>query len=860
MSLLPKTATIAQTRQKYITFSANAQRVLEKRYLRHGADGLPSETAEQMFARISQALAQPDRKYGRYDETELIFYNLLSQRRFFPNSPTFTGAGTPLGQLAACFVLPVDDDMGRKSQGIFSTLRVAALIQQTGGGNGFSFSRLRPKGSLVKTSMGKASGPIGFLSIYDSAFGVVAQGGVRRGANMAVLRVDHPDIEGFIKCKAEEGTISNFNISVAITDKFMQAVENDGIFELLNPTDGQVFRQVKARELFDKIINYAYKNGEPGCLFIDRANQTNPVPHLYELEATNPCGEQWLGPYENCCLGSINLNEHVIFQNGQSLIDWEKLRETVVVSTHFLDNVVTVNKYVPEVPELEQAALNVRRIGLGFMGLSDLMYKLRVRYGSPQGIELAAQISEFMRYHSLKTSTALASERGPFLKIKGSVYDKDNFRFEAPPPLTPYQHDFKRPDLDWEGLISDIKKFGVRNGAQTTVAPTGTISTVAGIEGYGCEPVFALAYVRNVYQAAMDEGNMSLTYVSPLFGEALDEAGIVGEAREKTIKEVIQKGSCQHLNELPAWIKNTFVVSSDITPNEHVNTQAAIQRFIDNSISKTCNFPETATTEDVKAAYFLAWKLGCKGLTVYVTGSRQEVVLETKETRDKKLKQETDAAPNLPLTTSVLKTNEVLIKDRPYKLSGSTYKVQTPQGRAYITINRNGHNLPFETFLTVGKAGSDTAALSETIGRLISGWLRSSSDPQTACLEIIEQLSGIGGRSSIGFGNKRISSLADAIAKVLKEDLGLSPSNSTEEPIDSTIIQATQIGTNAQADLNSETSMVNGLPAEALAKEGQRSNVSSVSKLGDLCPECGNSSLVNEEGCRKCYACAYSQC
>ncbi len=449
-----------------------------------------------MFRRVAHAVAEPDGTYG-YDAstTEESFYTLLTSLRFFPNSPTFTGAGTPLGQLAACFVLPISDDMGRQSDGIFQTLRDAALIQQTGGGNGFSFSRLRPKGDSVASSAGVATGPVGFLQVYDIAFGEVAQGGTRRGANMAVLRVDHPDIEQFVSCKAKEGHITNFNISVGITDAFMQAVEADADFPLVNPRDGRVWRTVRARDLFDKIVTYAHHNGEPGALFLDAANRSNPVPHLYTLDATNPCGEQFLGPYENCCLGSVNLAQHV---TADGRVDWDKLRESVVVSTRFLDNVVDANKYVPAVPQLRESALRARRIGLGIMGLGDLMYALGVRYGSAEGQEFAAQIMEFVRYHCMLTSIELAQERGPFLAIKGSIYDPEDLKWQPPVPLAPYAHDWDRPALDWDVVVKGIRRHGIRNAAQTTVAPTGTIGTVTGCEGYGCEPVFALAYTRTV--------------------------------------------------------------------------------------------------------------------------------------------------------------------------------------------------------------------------------------------------------------------------------------------------------------------------------------------------------------------------
>ncbi|MCZ0941279.1 MAG: adenosylcobalamin-dependent ribonucleoside-diphosphate reductase, partial [Caldilineaceae bacterium] len=485
-----------------IQLSENSLKVLERRYLRRDIDGKLLETPAGMFYRVARHIAMVEEEHGGdVEATTRIFYDLLTDLRFFPNSPTFTGAGTPLGQLAACFVLPIEDDMGRASDGIFSTLRVAALIQQTGGGNGFSFSRLRPQKDIVHTSAGRATGPVGFLRVYDQAFGEIAQGGTRRGANMGVLRVDHPDIEEFIRCKAEEGTITNFNISVAITDEFMQAVKEDGDFDLRNPRDGSVSRTVRARDLFATIIKYAHHNGEPGALFIDAANRSNPVPHLYDLEATNPCGEQWLGPYENCCLGSINLSTHVTTDSaGTAAVDWDGLRKTVRESTHFLDNVVSANTYLPAVPVVKEAALKARRIGLGIMGLGDLMFKLDIRYGSEEGQEFAAQVMEFVRFHCMQMSIDLAAERQPFLAYAGSIYDADQLggmRWTPPRPLVSYRRNWGRPALNWEKIIEGIRRHGIRNAAQTTVAPTGTIATVSGCEGYGCEPVFALGYIRH---------------------------------------------------------------------------------------------------------------------------------------------------------------------------------------------------------------------------------------------------------------------------------------------------------------------------------------------------------------------------
>jgi ribonucleoside-diphosphate reductase alpha chain len=830
-----------------VELTENARQVFTRRYTRRGADGLPIETAEDTFWRVAYHVAKVEELWdGDVHRTAKKFYDLLIDKKFFPNSPTFTGAGTPLGQLAACFVLPLSDDMGRMDDGIFQTLRNAALIQQTGGGNGFSFSRLRPKGTLVKSSAGEATGPVGFLRVYDIAFGEIAQGGTRRGANMAVLRVDHPDIEDFIICKTNENAITNFNISVGITDAFMQAVENDELWELRFPDVSSpkynqfrgsleqaealgipilVYKTIRARDLFDMIVRQAHHNGEPGVLFLDTANRANPVPHLYDLEATNPCGEQWLGPYENCCLGSINLAQYT---GTEGSVDWASLQNGVETATRFLDNVVEANAYVPAVPQLKGAALNARRIGLGIMGLGDLMYHCGIRYGSDAGQEFAAQVMEFVRFHAMQTSINLAEERGPFPVIKGSIYDPENLKWEPPKPISPYQRNWHRPQIGWEDVLHGIRKNGIRNAAQTTVAPTGTIATVAGCEGYGCEPVFALAYVRHVNDNGKD---LKLVYTSPHFERALGESGLDDESNKFIIDQVLETGSCQNIPEIPDHIRDVFVVSQDISAEEHVRMQAALQAFVDNSLSKTVNFPENALEDDVATVYKLAWELGCKGITVYVTGTRQKVVLETKTTAQQK-----EAAGKFPE-----KHEEQLTiwhetkKPRPRRLKGYTYNINTPLGKTFVTVNENGGNHPFEIFISTAKAGSDTAAVSEAIGRLLSYILRLASpvSPRERLNEIVRQLAGIGGGRPLGFGPNRVRSLPDGVSQALREYLDDTAEDAFAQDWD------------------------NGYHPE---QDKPPSMEKSLFKVGDLCPECGQAAVVNEEGCRKCYACGYSEC
>jgi ribonucleoside-diphosphate reductase alpha chain len=837
--MLDMTQTTSKQAEQAINLTENARVVLMKRYVRRGPDGKPNETVEEMFRRIARAIAEPDRDHGDdADATEESFYQLLTELRFFPNSPTFTGAGTPLGQLAACFVLPISDDMGRDSAGIFQTLRDAALIQQTGGGNGFSFGRLRPKGTYVASSAGQATGPVGFLRVYDKAFGEIAQGGTRRGANMAVLPVHHPDIMDFIHCKVSEDQITNFNISVGITDKFMEAVRADKDFELIAPQNGKTQKTVRAREVFNAIVRNAYRNGEPGVLFLDAANRSNPVPHLYELEATNPCGEQFLGPYENCCLGSINLAQHVKqAASGAAQVDWAKLQESIVLSTHFLDNVVTANQYVPAVPQLQEAAHRARRIGLGIMGLGDLMYHLGIRYGSTEAQEFAAQVMEFVRFHCAKTSVQLAKDRGAFPAIAGSIYDPKNLKWTPPQSLIEYQHQWGRPAIDWHEIVIGIEQYGIRNAAQTTVAPTGTIATVAGCEAYGCEPVFALAYLRHVVdtQASGDQ-RTTLTYASPLFEQALIKANVDEATRQRIYAEVMNHGTCQNVKEVPAAVRHTFVVSADITPEEHVRMQAAIQAFVDNSISKTCNFPENALEDDVAKAYFLAWEAGCKGLTVYVTGSREKVVLETKSTAQKREEKKSEKPAPAPEPAHL----HAHKKPRPRKLHGETFRIGTPLGTAFITVNVNGGDQPFEVFLNVGKAGSDTAAVAEALGRLISLVLRLSSpmSPTDRLKMVVDQLAGIGGGRSLGFGPNRVRSLPDGISQGLAEYL------SSVDPV--------KFGNGNGHGPNGQHA---GVEAAAPAVPEPASLT-----IGDLCPECGEAAYVNEEGCRKCYSCGHSEC
>ncbi|MBI2333671.1 MAG: hypothetical protein HYU84_16220, partial [Chloroflexi bacterium] len=664
------------------------------------------------------------------------------------------------------------------------------------------------------------------VQILLQNFGIVSRIHKRRSDGFRAL----PDGKGGLK---EYFTHADYEL---LLDK----ANRDTFTELIGFLDAS--KQSKVEEFINgKSRNSNSENFQTSIISIEDAGYAD-VYDLTEMQThsvitngvvAHQCGEQWLGPYENCCLGSVNLNEHC---GPDGSVDWESLRKSVVTSTRFLDDVVEANAYVPAVTQLKEAAHKARRIGLGIMGLADLMYHVGVRYGSAEGQEFGAQVMEFVRYHAMVTSVELAQERGPFPAIQGSIYDMDDMKWEAPKSLVSYEHNWNRPEIKWDAVVKGIKEHGIRNAAQTTVAPTGTIATVAGCEGYGCEPVFALAYIRHVNDNGKD---LKLTYASPRFDEALKKLGLGEEKRQEIVEQVMSAGTCQHVPELPQNIRDTFVVSGDVTAEEHVRMQGALQAFVDNSLSKTVNFPEGATEGDVAIAYQLAWELGCKGITVYVTGSRDKVVLETNATAEKK---ETPASVE-PKTAPVIQASPTLWhgtkKPRPKALPGRTYNIDTPVGKAFITINENGGDQPFEAFINTAKAGSEIAAVSEAIGRLISYILRMASPiaPTDRLREVVVQLIGIGGGRSLGFGINRVRSLPDGIGQVLEGYLN-SKDGAPVEEVKSNPHSGTSGGSNG------------GSHAEHAPKM----------KIGDICPECGEAAVINEEGCRKCYACGYSEC
>jgi ribonucleoside-diphosphate reductase alpha chain len=555
----------------------NAIRVLQNRYLKKDEEGNPAETPEELFRRVADNVAHADLLYDEHADVKAVsdeFYAVMTTLEFLPNSPTLMNGGRKLQQLSACFVLPIEDSM----ESIFQTVKDAAIIHKTGGGTGFSFSRLRPKGDIIRSTDGKTSGPISFMSVIDAATEVVTQGGKRRGANMGILRVDHPDIMDFITCKEKEGQFRNFNISVAVTEKFMNALEDDDNFELINPRTKAPQKTVKAQQIFDSLVEQAWKNGEPGIVFIDRINETQPTPLLGDIESTNPCGEQPLLPYESCNLGSINLTKMVKIEKGNHVIDWDKLRKTITAAVHFLDNVIDVNTFLLQ--EIEDIVKGNRKIGLGVMGFADLLVQLKIPYDSEEGLKTAEQLMKFIEQESVKASRILAEKRGSFPNIEKSVHE---------PPM--------------------------RNATTTTIAPTGSLSIIANCSS-GIEPYYALAYT---WKTAEEE----LVVINPYLEDIVKEGGYAAEV----MKDVAETGTVQGSNTLPKPIQALFKTALEINCQWHVKMQAAFQKYTDNAVSKTINLPNAATHDDVRNAYLLAYNLGCKGITVYRDKSRQEQVL-----------------------------------------------------------------------------------------------------------------------------------------------------------------------------------------------------------------------------------------
>ncbi|MFA5088537.1 MAG: vitamin B12-dependent ribonucleotide reductase [Candidatus Omnitrophota bacterium] len=765
-----------------LKISDNALKVLERRYLKKDENGRLIESPEEMFRRVARSIAEVDLQYGMsartIRETEEAFYAMMTTLSFMPNSPTLMNAGRPLGQLSACFVLPINDSM----ESIFETLKATAVIHKSGGGTGFSFSRLREKDSIVSATGGIASGPISFMKVFDGATQAVKQGGTRRGANMGILRIDHPDIVEFITCKEKDKEICNFNISVAVTDTFWQALKKGEDYELISPHTQQVVKKINSKYVFDLIVKSAHRNGEPGIIFIDRMNQYNPTPKLGLYEATNPCGEQVLLPYESCNLGSINLLNHIQRNDAGYEIDWDKLQDTVRKAVHFLDNVIDANKH--PIKEIEKQTKLTRKIGLGVMGWASLLARLGVPYNSDQGLELADRVMSFILTEAKVKSLDLAKTKDVFPAFKKSIY------------------------------ASGGEKMAFRNATLTTIAPTGTISIIGGPCSSGIEPLFAICYYRNV----MDK--TKLVEIDNVFEDVAKERGFYSA---ELMQKIAEGGSIQHLDEIPDDIKESFVTAHDISPEWHIKMQAAFQKYTDNAVSKTINFSHSATEDDVRKAYELAYELECKGITVYRDGSREDQVLNISKKEEGKALQDNAAA--IPSDRNLAPVGP---RPRPEVTSGTTSKALTGCGNLYVTINNDEDGRPFEVFTQMGKAGGCAASQLEAIGRLVSLALRSGTDSNA----IVEQLRGIRCPAPSWDKGKRVLSCADAISRVLEKRLHKK---------------------NPAQEIAAAVSSLEANQPKPVLVSGGRVNIVGV------CPECGGP-LRHEEGCLKCYGCGYSKC
>ncbi len=751
-------------------FSPNALKVLEKRYLKRNEEGRPVEDVDDMLKRVARTIAFADHKYGKsgmeLEHIEKEFLESMKSLKFLPNSPTLMNAGRRLGQLSACFVLPVEDSM----ESIFEAVKNAALIHKSGGGTGFSFSNLRPNGDIVGSTKGVSSGPLSFMTVFDSATEAIKQGGTRRGANMGMLRVDHPDILDFITAKDNNNKLNNFNLSVAITEAFIKAVEKDEDYDLINPHNGKIVRRLKAKEVFKLIVDHAWKNGEPGIIFLDRINRSNPTPAVGQIESTNPCGEQPLLPFESCNLGSINLARFVEESGGTGsgpCVDWESLRKTVHMAVHFLDNVIDVNKY--PLKKIEDSTKANRKIGLGIMGWADMLIRLGIPYQSEDASILATEVMKFIQTEGRKQSMILSEERGVFPNFADSIYSDKRSRYS-------------------EG----VDQMRLRNATITTIAPTGTLSIIAECSS-GIEPLFAVSYVRNVLEGT------KLYEVNPYFEKVAKERGFWSR---ELIEKIAEEGSIQNIDGIPEDVRKVFVSAHDISPIDHIRMQAAFQKHVDNAVSKTVNFPHDATPKEVEDVYLLAYGLGCKGVTVYRDGSREEQVLSTGNNKAEPEKEEGTMQKIVP-------------RKRPDVIVGTTRLLKTGCGHLYVTVNEDANGNLFELFTHMGKAGGCAASQAEAIGRLISLAFRSNIEPD----EIIKQLKGITCHSPTWSNGGKISSCSDALSQSIER-------------------------------------------YSLTGKKGNGNGSGKHSKSAFLvgaCPECGGA-VAQESGCAVCKDCGFTKC
>lgn len=750
--------------------SENALIVLEKRYFRKDDDGNTIEDWKSMIKRVASNIAGQDKQKTKK------YFKLLDSGYFLPNSPTLMNAGNDLQQLSACFVLPIEDSM----ESIFETVKNAALIHKSGGGTGFSFSRLREANARVRSTNGVSSGPLSFLKVFNAATDAVKQGGTRRGANMAILNVDHPQILEFITCKEDTNELTNFNLSVGITETFMQAVNQDAEYNLISPKTKETKGKLRARDVFNLIVEMAHKNGEPGIVFLDRINEANPTPHIGRIESTNPCGEQPLLPNEACNLGSINLSLMI----KQGAVDWDRLREVVRDSVDFLDDVINRSKF-PLVQIDEMVNAN-RKIGLGVMGWADMLYQLEIPYASDEAVDLAESVMEFIDFESKFRSMELAQSQGSFPNFKGSIYSKGTLK-RSP------------KNADWNTLIANIKRHGIRNATHTTIAPTGTISMILDTSS-GIEPQFSLVFRKHVMDGE------KLLYVNKWFKAKLEQAGLLDE---ELLREISESGSVAHNERIPSEIRRIFQTAHDISPEWHIRMQAAFQKYTDNAVSKTINFPNSATVEDIRTAYELSYLLGCKGVTVYRDGSRENQVLSTGSGTGKQ-------AGNAE--------RKVAPRNRPEITHGITQRMETGCGHMYVTINTDEHGA-CEVFLQMGKVGGCASAQLEALARLCSLALRSDIKVEA----IIRQLKGIRCQSPMWRKGKMITSCGDAVGQALEAFLA--------------------------AHTNGDIKAISVSPAYPNTNNPHTVSGTSIA----LCPDCG-SSIEHAEGCLICPACGWSKC
>lgn len=756
----------------------NSKIVLSKRYLRKNTDtNRPKESPKDLFLRVAKAVAIIDKNYDASEKeiNERIkkFYNIMSKFEFVPNSPTLMNAGRELGQLSACFVIPVEDTM----KDIFNAIKTTALIHQSGGGTGFTFNHIRPRNDIVKSTEGRASGPVSFMRVFDSATDTIKQGGKRRGANMGILDVTHPDILEFIDCKKDGKSFQNFNISVAMTSDFIKRAQKNQKYSLINPRTKKVVKRISAQKVFDKICENAWNNGDPGIIFLDQIAKRNPTPHIGKIESTNPCGEQPLLPYESCNLGSINLAKMVITEKNKTKINWDKLKQIVELSVQFLDNVIDANTF--PIDQIEKTTKSNRKIGLGVMGWADLLIQLEIPYDSQKAVDLAEKVMKFISDVGHKTSQKLAKERGNFPNYKGSIWDK--------------------------------KKKPMRNATVTTIAPTGTISIIAGASS-GIEPLFSIVLVR---KNILD--NDTLIDVNPYVEKITKKEKFYS----RDLIEQLSKKNIEDIDEIPKKYKKIFAIAHKISPEWHIKMQAAFQKYTDNAVSKTINFSNHATIDEIKQAYIMANKLKCSGITVYRDGCREEQVLNRPtEQKEKDFEQ-------------IPQSVKIIPRKRPEQIIGTTYKINTGYGNLYVTINEDESGDPFEVFTHIGKAGGFFAAKSEAISRLISLTLRSGIDIK----EVIDQLKGIRGPNPIWGEKGMVLSLPDAIGQILEKHI-----SKKEEQLSLDYLKKTQPEKNTT--INSDG--------------GKRSSLADLG-VAPACPDCGQV-LEISEGCLKCQFCGYSKC